>query len=181
MTRVEGLKLLKVKLKNKNLIKHSLTVEVCMRKLAAEFREDLDTWGLTGLLHDLDYEDTKDDFQKHGFVTAEILEKEGVDNQIIEAIKAHPGHIERETLMAKALYSVDPLTGLIVAACLMHPERKLKALNTEFVLNRFKEKSFARGANREQIKVCEEFGLSLENFVTMCLEAMKEVSRDLGL
>ena len=114
-------------------------------------------------------------------VTAEILQKEGVDGRIIEAIKAHPGHIERKTLMAKALYSVDPLTGLIVAACLMHPEKKLGALNTEFVLNRFKEKSFARGANREQIKACQEFGMPLEDFITICLETMKEVSGDLGL
>jgi len=181
MSREEGLKLLELKLKNKNLIKHSLAVEACMKRLAKEFREDADTWGLTGLLHDLDYEDTKDDFSKHGFVTAEILEKESVDSQIIEAIKAHPGHIARKTLMSKVLYSVDPLTGLIVAACLMHPEKKLEALTSEFVLNRFKEKSFARGANRQQIKMCQEFGLSLENFITLCLEAMKGISSDLGL
>lgn len=83
--------------------------------------------------------------------------------------------------MAKALCSVDPLTGLIVAACLMHPEKKLSVLNTEFVLNRFKERSFARGANREQINICREFGISLEDFVTICLEAMKEINDDLGL
>ncbi len=181
MNREEELKLLKSKIKNINLIKHSLAVEACMKKLAENFKEDSEMWGLAGFLHDLDYEDTKDDFSKHGFITAEILQKEGVDERIVEAIKAHPGHIERRTLMAKALYSVDPLTGLIVAASLMHPEKKLKALNTEFILNRFKEKSFARGANREQIKTCEELGLSLENFITLCLEAMKEISSDLGL
>lgn len=181
MTREEGLKLLELRLRNKNLIKHSLAVEVCMKRLAKRFGQNAQMWGLAGLLHDLDYEDTKDNFPKHGFVTAEILKKEGVDRQIIEAIKAHPGHIERETLMAKALYAVDPLTGLIVAACLMHPEKKLEALNTEFVLNRFREKGFARGANREQIKACQEFGLSLEDFITICLEAMKEMSGELGL
>jgi len=181
MKREDGLKLLESRLKNKNLIKHSLAVEACMRRMAKEFGEDIKAWGLAGLLHDLDYEDTKDDFSRHGFVTAEILEKEGIDSQILESIKAHPGHIERNILMAKALYSTDPLTGLIVAACLMHPEKKLKALNTEFVLNRFRERSFARGANRQQIKTCEEFGLSLEDFVAKCLEAMKEISGDLGL
>ena len=181
MNREEALKLLELKLKNKNLIKHSLVVEACMKRLAEKFGEDIATWGLTGLLHDLDYEDTKDDFSKHGFVTAEILEKKGVNSQIIEAIKAHPGHIERKTLMAKVLYSVDPLTGLIVAACLMHPEKKLKALSKEFILNRFKEKSFARGANRQQIRACQEFGLSLEDFITMCLAAMKEISEKLEL
>lgn len=181
MNRLEAIEHLKSKLKNKNLIKHSLAVEVCMKTLAREFGQNEEIWSLTGLLHDLDYEDTKDDFSKHGFVTAEILQKEGVDGRIIEAIKAHPGHIERTTLMAKALYAVDPLTGLIVAASLMHPEKKLNAVSAEFILNRFKEKSFAKGANREQIKICQEFGMSLEDFVTLCLKAMKEINGDLGL
>ncbi|MBL7197416.1 MAG: HDIG domain-containing protein [Candidatus Omnitrophica bacterium] len=181
MKRDKCLKLLELKLKNKNLIKHSLAVEACMKRLAKEFGEDIETWGLVGLLHDLDYEDTKDDFSKHGFVTAEILEKEGVDSQIIEAIKAHPGHIERISKMAKALYSVDPLTGLIVAAALMHPEKCLKAVDTQFILNRFKEKSFSRGANREQIKTCERLGISLERFIAICLDAMKEINKELEL
>ena len=181
MNREEGLKLLELKLRNKNLINHSLAVETCMNRLAKRFGQNTEMWGLAGLLHDLDYEDTKDDFSRHGFVTAEILGKEGIDSRIIDAIKAHPGHIGRETLVVKALYSVDPLTGMIVAACLMHPEKKLGVLNTEFILNRLKEKSFARGANREQIKACQEFGLSLEDFITLCLEAMKEISAELGL
>ncbi|MBN2119803.1 MAG: HDIG domain-containing protein [Candidatus Omnitrophica bacterium] len=181
MNRSEAIERLKSKLKNKNLVKHSLAVEACMKRLAKEFGEDIEFWGLAGLLHDMDYEDTKDDFPRHGFVTAEILEKEDIDSQILEAIKGHPGHIERKTLMAKALYSVDPLTGLIVAACLMHPQKKLEALNTEFVLNRFKEKSFARGVNRQQIEACQEFGLSPEDFVAICLDAMREISGKLGL
>ena len=181
MFRKEALKLLEERLKSKNLIKHSLAVEACMRRLAKEFGEDPDLWGLAGLLHDLDYEDTKDDFCRHGFVTAEILKERGVDKEAIEAIKSHPGHIERETKMAKALYAVDPLTGLIVASALMHPEKKLEALNVQFVLNRFKEKSFARGANREQIKSCRELGLSLEKFIDISLKAMGEISRELGL
>lgn len=181
MNRIEAMDYVKSKLKNKNLIKHSLAVEACMRRLARRFMQNEEMWGLAGLLHDLDYEDTKDDFSRHGFVTAEILQREGVDSRVIEAIKAHPGHVERTTPMAKALYSVDPLTGLIVAACLMHPDKKLKALDTEFILNRFKEKSFARGANRLQIESCTQLRLSLDNFVTMCLESMKEISEDLEL
>ena len=181
MNRLEAIKYLKSKLKNKNLIKHSFAVEVCMKALAKKFGQNEQIWSVAGLLHDLDYEDTKDDFSRHGFVTAEILQKEDVDGRITEAIKAHPGHIERTTLMAKALYSIDPLTGLIVAASLMHPEKKIDALNIEFVLNRFKEKSFAKGANREQIKTCQEFGMSLKDFITICLKAMKEISGDLGL
>ncbi len=181
MERQEALDLVKLKLDNKNLTKHSLAVEACMRELAQKFGENQNAWGLAGLLHDLDYEETKDDFSKHGFITAEILEGKGVNEEIIEAIKAHPGHIERKTKMAKALYAVDPLTGLIVAAALMHPQKKLEAVNTEFILNRFKEKSFARGANREQIKSCMELGLSLEEFITISLEAMCKISNEIGL
>jgi putative nucleotidyltransferase with HDIG domain len=181
MNRPQAVGYLKSALKNKNLIKHSLAVEACMKALAKRFGQNAEIWGLAGLLHDLDYEDTKNDFSRHGFVTAEILQKEDIDGRIIEAIKAHPGHIERTTLLAKTLYSVDPLTGLIVAASLMHPEKKLGALDAEFVLNRFKEKSFARGANREQIETCREFGMSLEDFIALCLEAMKEISGDLEL
>lgn len=181
MDRAKALDLVNSKIKTKNLIKHSLAVEACMKKIAESFSEDVEEWGLAGLLHDLDYEETKDDFSKHGFITADILEKEGINSKVIEAIRAHPGHIKRNTLMAKALYCVDPLTGLIVAACLMHPEKKLGAVNTEFVLNRFKEKNFARGANRGQIKACEELGLSLQEFTAMCLGAMQNMSKELGL
>ena len=181
MNRLEAVEYLKSKLKNNNLMKHSLAVEACMKRLAEKYGQNIEMWGLAGLLHDLDYEDTKGDFSRHGFITAEILKKEGMDSRIIEAIKAHPGHIVRETLMAKALYAVDPLTGLIVAACLMHPEEKLGALHTEFILNRFNEKSFARGANREQIKSCREFDLPVEEFISICLEAMQGISAELGL
>lgn len=181
MEREKALDILKSRLKNKNLYKHSLAVEICMKHLAQVLGEDEDKWALTGLLHDLDYEDTKDTFSRHGLLTAEILEREGLDPEIINAIKAHPGHVERDSLLAKALYAVDPLTGLIVAAALMHPKKRLEYVDTGFVLNRFKEKSFARGANREQIKTCEEFGFSLDKFIDICLKAMKEISKDLEL
>jgi putative nucleotidyltransferase with HDIG domain len=184
MDREEALRLLNSKLKNKNLIKHSLAVEACMKKIATQFEgEAINNWGLAGLLHDLDYDMTKDNFSRHGFITAEILEKEAkdIDSEVIEAIKAHTGHIERKSKMAKALYCIDPLTGLIISACLMHPDKRLQSVETKFVLNRFKEKSFAKGANRGQIKTCEELGFSLEDFITLCLEAMKEISHELEL
>ena len=181
MEREDALKLIESKIKNKNLIRHMLAVEVCMRKLAKIFGEDIEKWGLAGLLHDVDYEETKEDFSRHGIVAEELLKREGVSPDIIEAIKAHPGHILRKSKIAKALYAVDALTGLIVASALMHPERSLEALDVKFVLNRFKEKSFARGADREQIKSCQELGLELEEFVRICLEAMKEIHNDLGL
>jgi hypothetical protein len=179
--RLEALNLVRSHVKNKNLVKHMLATEAVMRRLAQHFEEDEELWGLTGLLHDLDYDQTVNDFPRHGLVTAEILEGLDIEDGIIDAIKAHPGHQEAKTKLDKALYAVDPLTGLIVAATLMHPSKKLKEVDLQFVLNRFKEKRFAAGANREQIKSCESLGLSLASFVQLALEAMQTVDQDLGL
>lgn len=183
MNREEALQLVKEKIKNQNLAKHCLAVEVCMRGLAEKFGEDSEKWALAGLLHDIDYEETKDNPEKHSLVGAETLEKLGLDKGIVEAVKAHNEMhgIAPETKMAKALFCVDPLTGLIVAAALVLPEKKLANLNTENVLNRFKEKGFARGANREIISKCSDVDLTLEEFVDICLKAMQEISGELGL
>jgi len=181
MNREEALALLKKKVKTKNLVKHMIATEACMRKLALHFGEPAEKWALAGLLHDLDYDDTKDDFARHGLVSAQYLEELGVDKEIVEAIRAHPGHTEPKERIEIALYAVDPLTGLIVASALMHPEKKLSALTTDFVMRRFKEKRFAAGANREQIKWCEKLGLDLEDFIGLCIDAMKEVADELGL
>ncbi len=168
-------------IKNKNLKKHMIAVEACMRHLAKRFKEDEKKWGVAGLVHDIDYEKTAQDPEKHGVISAEMLREKGFEEDIISAVKAHAGKKKPETKMEQALYAVDPLTGLIVASALMHPEKKLRALDVGFVLRRFKEKRFAAGADREQIKKCEELGLSLEEFIKICLSAMQEVSEDLGL
>jgi putative nucleotidyltransferase with HDIG domain len=155
-----------------------------MRGLAGHFEESKEQWGLTGLLHDIDYETTKDDPKQHSIVGAEILEKEGCDKEIVEAVKTHnEAHsIVPESKMAKAIYCVDPLTGLIVASTLVLPSKKIADLTAENVINRFGEKSFAKGANREIIARCEELlGLNLEQFVQICLKAMNKISNELGL
>ena len=183
MNRDEALKLVKEKIKNQNLIKHSLTVEACMKGLARNFKEDEEKWDIAGLLHDIDYEETKDDPQKHSLVGADFLERLGLDKEIFEAVKTHnEAHgIFPETLLAKSLYCVDPLTGLIVAATLVLPTKKINDLTVENVSNRFKEKSFARGATREVILKCSEIGLSLEEFIKICLESMQKMSNELNL
>ena len=183
MKREQALKLVKEKIKNQNLIKHSLAVEVCTKALAKYFNEDEEKWALAGLLHDIDYEETKADPNLHSIKGAEFLEKLGLDREIWEAVKTHnEAHgILPETQMAKALYCVDPLTGLIVAATLVLPTKKLKDLTVENVLNRFKEKSFAKGAKREIILKCSDINLTLEKFVEICLKAMQEISVELGL
>ncbi len=182
MTREEALKLIQEKVKTKNLVKHMIAVEACMRKLAERLGEDPEMWGLAGLLHDIDYEVTKDKPEEHAKVGAEWLREMGLPEEIVNAVRRHAGRDEKPVEpMDIALYAADPLTGLIVASALMHPSRSLKGMDRDFVLRRFKEKRFAAGANREQIKECERLGLSLEEFIDICLEAMKEVSDALGL
>ena len=152
-----------------------------MRALARRFHQDEELWGLAGLLHDLDYDETAKDMARHGYKTVEMLQDSDLPQEVLHAILAHPGHVERESLMDKALYCADPVTGLIVAAALIHPAKKLEPLDVKFLMNRFKEKHFARGANRDQIQACQELGLSLEEFLGLALEAMKGISRELGL
>jgi len=181
LSRDDALKLVKQHVSNRNLVKHMIAVEAVMRVLARHFKQDEEVWSLAGLLHDLDYAETVDDFERHGFRTAEILSDKGLPEEILSAIRSHPGHLPRETLIEKALYAVDPLTGLIVAAALMHPEKKLAALDVDFVLRRFKEKRFAAGADRDQIRSSSEFGLELEEFLDLGLKGMCQVADELGL
>jgi len=184
MTREDGLNLLKEKIRNENLIKHSLAVEAIMKSLARYFKEDEEKWGLVGLLHDIDYEETKGNPSQHSLIGAQKLKELGVGEDICQAIKVHnEAHgISPETLMEKSLYVTDPLTGLIVAAALVLPSKKISDLTAENILNRFKEKAFARGANRGIILKCEEYlNLGLEEFVKIGLEAMQKIDKDLGL
>ncbi|MEA1963747.1 MAG: HDIG domain-containing protein, partial [Candidatus Aerophobetes bacterium] len=164
-----------------NLKKHLLATEAIMIDLASRFGEDKKKWGLTGLLHDIDYEDTFSNPSEHGIVGAAFLEKKGVEEDITQAIKAHAGHSPAKTLLDKALYAVDPLTGLIVASVLIHPDKKLGSIDTQFVLKRFKEKRFAAGANRDQIKTCAELGFTLEEFIDISLTSMQKIADKLGL
>jgi len=167
----------------RNLFKHILAVEAVMRRLARHFGEDEERWGAAGLLHDIDYDETKDDPRTHSLKSAEIAAQLGFDEEIVDAVRAHNEihGFERQTRMAKALYSADPLTGLIVASALISPGKKLAGIDTEFVMNRMAEKSFARGANRDTIRACSELGLSVQEFVSLALEAMQGISEDLGL
>lgn len=181
MTRQEAYALLTGKLGNKNLLKHSRAVEVCLDRLAQRFGENAQLWSMAGLLHDIDYEETNGDPARHGMQGATFLEEQGFDPALVHAVKAHSGHVAPSSKLDWALFCTDPLTGLIVASALMHPEKKLAALDTDFVLRRFREKRFAAGANREQIAACKNLGLELEEFIDLCLEAMKAAASELGL
>jgi putative nucleotidyltransferase with HDIG domain len=181
MTRAEAIALVRDRCGNKNLVKHMLATEAVMAGLAERLGEDVESWALAGLVHDLDYDETADDPGRHGLVSAAKLEELGFPEDIIHAVKAHNEHVPRESPMDRALYASDPITGLVVAAALMHPSKKLAGLDVDFVLRRFNEKRFAAGANRDQIRACSELGLGLEEFLGIAIESMQAVSDDLGL
>lgn len=181
MEREKALELVKQYLKNKNLVKHSLAVEACMRAMAARLGEDKELWGLAGLVHDLDYEITEKDPALHTKETAKILDELGFREDVIRAVKAHAGQVECGNAMEWSIFSIDPLTGLIIAATLMHPTKKLKNVDLTFIQRRYKEKSFARGARREDIEQIKNIGLELPDFISVCLGAMQGIDRELGL
>jgi len=181
VTRDECIAVLKENCKNKNLFKHMLATEAVMSGLAGRLDQDTEAWALAGLMHDLDYDETADRPEQHGLVSADKLAELGFTDEIIHAVKAHNEHVGRESLMDKALYASDPVTGLIVAAALMHPTKKLAEIDVGFVMRRFHEKRFAAGASREQIAASAELGLGLEEFIGIAIASMQKVSDDLGL
>ncbi|CAA7599676.1 HD/PDEase domain protein [Acididesulfobacillus acetoxydans] len=183
LSRNESYSELQKYVQNRNLLKHMLSTEAVMLRLAGHFGEDPEVWGLAGLLHDIDYEETKDQPEVHGLKGAEVLAELGFPEEMTRAVKAHNERlgVARESLLEKALYATDPLTGLIVAGALIRPEKKLAAIDVPFLRKRFDEKSFARGAKREQILACDELGLTLEEFLGLGLEAMQGIAEELGL
>ncbi len=182
MTKERALELVKQHVKKKNLIKHMLATGACMRALAERFNGDPDRWEIAGILHDLDYDETYDDYPRHAIRTVEILRELGYDDEkVLNAILAHADKKEIENEFEQALYAVDPTTGFIVAAALMHPTKKLANIDLGFLKRRFKEKRFAAGANRDQMRSIEKIGLSLDEFLEICLKAMQSISEELGL
>lgn len=182
MTREEALTLIRNGVPNKNLVKHMIACAACMKALAQKLGEDQEKWEIAGLLHDLDVSETSEDFSRHGVVTVEKLRAMGfTDNEVLNAILAHAEKKPLETTIERALYAVDPTTGFIVACALMHPLKTLAGLDLEFLWKRFKEKRFAAGASREQMASCESLGMRLDDFLTLCLDAMRGVAGGLGL
>ena len=183
MNREQAYEELTERLKAVNLVKHSLAVEAIMKRLAEILKEDEEKWGLAGLLHDIDLDRVGNDMTKHSLAGAEILEDIGVDSSVVYAVRAHNSYhgIIRRRMIDKALFCSDPVSGLITAAALILPSKKLNDVTPDFILRRFNESAFAKNVSREQILECNELGLSLELFIETALNAMKEISGDLGL
>lgn len=184
MNREEALKLLKTRVQSDVLIKHCLASEAIMSALAGRLGRDPAAWSMAGLLHDLDFESTKDDPSRHGLETARILEEAGFPADMTEAIKAHNAEalgLARTTEFGKALTCAETITGLVVATALVQPDRKVASVKQSSVRKRMKEKAFARNVNREMIMLCEEIGVPLDEFIGLSIEAMKRVAPELGL
>jgi putative nucleotidyltransferase with HDIG domain len=183
MNRQEVMESIRENVENENLIKHMLATEAIMRALARRMGEDENEWGLAGLLHDIDVELTEGDMSSHSKLGADLARDLGASESIANAILCHNElhGVAPETNMEKALFCVDPLTGLITAAVLVRPEKKIETLEAKSVRKRFKEKSFAAGAKREQIARCADIGLELDEFIAIGVAAMKEIAPQLGL
>ena len=193
MKRQAAWDLLNKMMQNKNLIRHGLAVEAIMKSLckylkekhpelpAEEFNEE--EWGIVGLLHDADYELIGKDLEKHTLVTAEKLRELGVSERIIEGVRAHHWGVKptRDNIMERAVFCADDMSGLITA-CALVKDKKLANVTVESVMKKIPQKSFAAGAKREQILASpEELDIPTEQFVTIALKAMQDISEDIGL
>jgi len=184
MNREQALQLLYQYIQNENMLKHCLASEAVLRAMARELGEDEEKWGLAGLLHDLDVEKVNADPKIHGLESARILEELGIDPEITEAIKLHNEEatdIPRTKRFHFALAAGETVTGLITATALVYPDKKVASVKPKSITKRMKEKAFAASVSREKIMECEQAGIRFEEFVPLALEAMCEISEELGL
>ena len=183
MNRDEAFTIVNEFVKNPNLVKHMLAVEAAMRFYARRFGEDEEKWAVTGLLHDFDWE-IHPTMEEHPLAGEPILRERGVPEDIIHAVLSHSDHtgVPRETLMEKTLYACDELTGLITAVALVRPSRALYDLKPKSVKKKWKDRSFAAGANREEMeRGAQELGIELWEHVGNVIEAMNIIADDLDL
>ncbi len=184
ISREKALELVHKHIENENLVKHCLAAEAVMKACAKYLGENEGKWGLAGLLHDLDSE-SQPDLATHTRETVEVLQGNGIDPEIVDAIalhnlQAHPGK-QRQTPFHYALAAGETITGLIIATALVYPDKKLASVKAKSVKKRMKEKAFARGANRETIKECDKAGIPLPEFCELSLAAMQKIAGELGL
>lgn len=184
LEREKALELLHYHVKNERMIAHSLSSEVVMRALAKRLGKDIEKWGLTGLLHDLDVEFTNGDATTHGLVAAEWLLGMGIDADVADAIKMHneaASGLERSTEFQFALAAGETITGLITATAMVYPDRKVASVKPKSVVKRMKEKAFAASVKRENILECERVGIPINEFAELAINAMAEIGDQIGL
>ena len=183
MTRDQALSLVREYVKSESLIKHMLSVEACMRFYAEKFGEDVESWGLLGLIHDFDWE-IHPTLEEHPQAGAPILRERGVPEELIQDILSHADHtgVPRDTLRRKALYACDEITGFVTAVTLVRPSRSLLDLEVSSVRKKWKDKAFAAGAERANIEAATaDFGVEIWEHVANVITAMRRIAPELGL
>ncbi|MCI0448181.1 MAG: HDIG domain-containing protein [Chlorobi bacterium] len=179
----KALELMHEFVRNENLRKHMYSVSEAMRQYAKKYGDDEEKWAVTGLLHDFDWE-IHPNAEEHPVKGSEILKQRGYSEEIRRAILSHAGYtgVSRDSLMEKALYACDELSGFIVACALVQPMKKIDDVRVESVRKKMKKKEFARNVNREDIiKGAEELGVELDEHIEFVLSALKGISGKLGL
>jgi putative nucleotidyltransferase with HDIG domain len=184
ISRERAIALLEEHIENPNMIKHCLASEAVLGALAEHLGEDKEKWSMAGLLHDLDVEMTNADLSIHGRETVRILEEEGVDPEIVEAIGLHnekSAGQNRSKPFHHALAAGETITGLIIATSLVYPDKKLASVKPKSILKRMKEKAFAASVDRDIIRECEAIPIPLNEFAVISLQAMQSIHAELGL
>ncbi len=182
-TRDAAFELLKKYNKNESLIRHALAVEGVMRYMAGKWGEDIEKWGIIGLIHDLDYEMYPD---QHCTITKKILEENNWPEEYIRAVMSHGWglvtDIEPVSRLEKTIYAIDELTGLVTTSALVRPSKSVLDMEARSVRKKWNDKRFAAGVNREVIeKGAEMIGISLDDLITDCIMGMREVAEKIGL
>ena len=180
MNREAALDLVREKTDKAITMRHLISVEGVMRRLAQHFGENEDLWALTGLFHDLDQDDTAGDAERHARLAAEWLTEAGAPEPVINGVLAHAHPEYQRDLMSRAIVAADALAGLLVAAALPRPE-KATGMKVSSVKKKLKEKSFAPGVNRDEIHACVDIGVELDAFIGLGIEGLQIVAEDIGL
>lgn len=184
MNKEEALQLVREKVTSDILFYHMRETQVIMEALAEKLGEDKEKWGIAGLFHDLDWQETEEKPEEHGIQTAKILEGKGVDPEIIHAIKAH-NHpytgVKKESKLDYALHAAESVTGLIVAMAMVLPDKKVVGVKTKSIVKRMKEKAFAKMVDREAIQEIEKIGLELNEFIELSIKAVQGIADEVGL
>jgi putative nucleotidyltransferase with HDIG domain len=181
MDRNAALALVRDKAEKETTVRHLISVEGVMRRLARHFGEDEDQWALVGLFHDLDQDQTHDDPDRHAYEAADWLREAGVDERVVTGVLAHAHERYRTDRMTQAVVHADAVAGLLVAAALVRPE-KAKGMKVSSVKKKLKDKAFAPGVNRDEIlEVEEKLGLPLEEFFALGIEGLQSVAPEIDL
>lgn len=190
ITKEQAEKLLDEYVKDSITKMHMIESEAIMQALAERLGEDVEQWGIIGLLHDIDWDLTKGNSSEHCVQAEEILRQAGATDFLIETIQSHGYGMEeipafkdkqRTTIIQHCLVSAETLTGLIVASALMQPDKKLSSVSFESLKKKYKNKKFAARCNREMIAECEKAGLPLDEFLALGLKSLQAISGRLGL